>query len=130
MNISISFNNLINTCLLDISNSLNDCSEQIRITHENIENIENQLKNNIPSNKLQKLVTENKHLLLDNFCLISQQSQLITHYHHLISIMSRKIFMHNKEKELEVLNDLLGYYEKYQKKENVELIKNYLGNVS
>ena len=44
--------------------------------------------------------------------------------------MSRKIFMHNKEKESEVLNELLGYYEKYQKKENVELIKNYLSNVS
>lgn len=130
MSVSLPFNNLINTCLLDISNSLTECSDQIKITNQKIQKIENKTKTNISCNELQELITENKHLLLDNSCLITKQSELITHYHHLISIMSRKIFLHNAEKESTVLNDLLGYYQKNHKEENVKLIKNYLNKVS
>lgn len=119
-------NNIINYLLQDISNTMSNCAEQIQTTHKNIEEIEYLIQTQQSDTSLRSLIQKNNQLLLDNFCLISEQTQLVEYYQKLVVIMGKRNRNTIDANSNHVLYDLLEYYKEHNQHKNVTILDDYL----
>lgn len=132
MNIHLKFNNIIDKCLQDVSQSLQESNLQIEKTNKAVEELEVQLQGE-QGKALFNLIKKHNQLLLENFFVISQQAKMLECYHMLIQSMNKRRVKRVESKtiiETEVIYNLLDYYGEHDSIENVELLKNYLKKVA
>lgn len=123
-------NNIINHFLQDINKTMTGCEKQIQITNKNIQEIEYLIQNKNTNEHLRTLIQKNNQLLLDNFCLISEQTKLVEYYQKLVIIMGRNQRKSMNVKKDDVLYELLEYYKQHNNNKNVEILNDYLKRVA
>ena len=77
MNIHKRFDEIIQKCLIEIQDSINECNAQIENTCQQITEIESAQQATNNTELLRIAIQKNNHLLVDNFCLIDKQTRLI-----------------------------------------------------
>ncbi len=123
MNALLSFSNIVQLCIQDINQELVHCEKQLTTTNENIVELEKAIeKKSSSAQDIKLLIEENNKLLIENICLMTEQTKLINHYHQLLSVINNK----NIKPKKVIVKDLMTYYEKYDKKDRIIMLNKYL----
>ena len=126
MNIHKRFDEIIQKCLIEIQDSINECNAQIENTCQQITKIESAQQATNNTELLRIAIQKNNFLLVDNFCLIDKQTRLIKNYYTLIQLMNKKFS--NPIINDDAFNDLLEYYKEHQRFDVYEIIQSFQQN--